>query len=375
MAEYSKLAQGKITQINTGAQMAVTLPFLPDFVAIDNPARITAGSGVYSASWQKDMGQGAAIINTAGTTTFITTATGTGISTVSAGLSLQSGPTVFLGASGSISKNAGAPLVTTTAAHGLSIGDVVVFSNLYQTSTTGMQQIAGIPFVVVTVPATTTFTISWDTSGSNYTAIATGGLNTLASFKQVLYPALYAPGQAFISAVATAAGGLNTTITTTAPSNVQQGQEVAFRIPTVWGPTQLNSLPDVLIPGSPIYSYVVSVTNANTFVINTPFTSLTAYNANQAFLSFSGLRFPQVVPVGDINTGGYPYTGLALYPSPTVYNGFQGSMTVPVTTINGPGIQGAFINATFMGFIIGTGVAGTAADTLYWRAYANDYNV
>lgn len=373
MAEYSKLAQGKVTVVTTGAQLAITLPFLPQFVEINNPARITAASGVYSASWQQDMGQGAAIVNTAGTISYITTATGTGISTVSASLALQYGPTILLGGSGGITKNAGSPTVTTTAAHGLSIGDVVVFSNLYQTSTTGMQQIAGIPFLVVTVPSTTTFTISWDTSGSNYTAIATGGLNTLASLKQVLYPALYAPGQAIVSAVATAAGGLNTTITTTAPSNVQVGQEVAFRIPTVWGPTQLNSLPDVLIPGSPIYSYVVSVTNANTFVINTPFTSLTAYTANQAFANFPGLKFPQVVPVGDVNSGGYPYAGASLYPSPTVYNGYQGSITVPVSTINGPGIQGAYINATFMGFVLGTGVAGTATDTIYWRAYANDY--
>jgi len=372
MAEYSRLAQGKITQIATGGISAVTLPFIPQYVNILNTTRIAAGSGIYEAEWETDMGQGAAVVNTVNVLSYITSATATGISTVYAGLALQYGPTILLGASGGITQSATTPTVTTTAAHGLNVGNVVVFSNLYQTSTTGMQQMAGIPFTVLTVPSTTTFTINWNNNTSNYAAITTGGLNTLASFKQVLYPALYAPGVSFLAAVATANGGLNTTITTTSPTNVQVGQEVGFHIPTVWGPTQLNELPNLVIPGSPQYSYVISVTNSQTFVINTPFTSLTAYNANQPFTSFPGLKFPIVAPAGDINSGGYAYTGGMLYPSPTIYNGFSGSITTPVSTINGPGIQGAFINGTFQGFILGTGVAGTAGDTILWRAYMND---
>ncbi|HXB13737.1 MAG TPA: hypothetical protein VNZ45_17240, partial [Bacteroidia bacterium] len=168
MAEYSKLAQGKVSVITTGAQLAVALPFPPQYVDIQNPARITAGSGVYSAQWQVDMGQGAAIINTAGTISFIPTATGTGISSIFAGLSLQYGPNFLLGGSGGITQSATAPTVTTTAAHGLSVGDVVIFNNLYETATTGMQQMAGIPFLVLTVPSTTTFTINWNNSGGNY---------------------------------------------------------------------------------------------------------------------------------------------------------------------------------------------------------------
>jgi hypothetical protein len=379
MAEYSRLAQGKVVVQTTGAQIAVALPFPPQYVDIINPARITAGSGVYNAQWQIDMGQGAAVINTAGTTTFITSATGTGISNISAGLGQQYGPTILLNGSGGITQSATTPTITTTAAHGLSVGDVVVFSNLYQTATTGMQQMAGIPFLVLTVGSTTTFTIGWNNNGGNYTAITAGGYQPtagtyIASFKQVLYPALYAPGQSVVSFVSTANAGLNTTIQTTSPTNVQVGQEIAFHIPTIWGPTQLNSLPNNVIPGSPQYSYVISVTNAYTFVINTPFTGLTAFNPNQPFASFPGQQFPIVAPAGDINSGGYPYAGSALYPSPTVFNGYQGSVTIPITTINGPGIQGSYINATFQGFILGTGVAGTATDTIYYRAYFNDYS-
>jgi hypothetical protein len=384
MAEYSRLASGKV--LSTGGQTAVIVPFIPNYIAIDNQTRLVAGAGVTSASWMTDMGQGAAILSTFGTgsqfiaptggTSSAGLTSGTGFSTIQAGLSLQYGPTFLLGASGAITKSATAPLVTTTTAHGLVVGDVVIFSNLYQTTTTGMQQMAGIPFEVVTVPSTTTFTINWNNNGTNYTAIATGGLNTLASFKQVLYPALYAPGLGIISAVSTAGGGLTTSIQTTAPTNVQVGQEVGFHIPTVWGPTQLNELPDILIPGSPLYYYVVSVTDSTNFVINVPFATLTAYTSNQAFTSFPGLKFPQVAAVGDVNSGGYPYTGASLYPSPMIFNGFQGSVSTAnqVSTINGPAIQGAFINATFQGFIIGSGISGTAADVIYWRAYLHDIN-
>lgn len=374
MAEYSRMASGQV--VSTGGQTAVIIPFLPDYIHITNTTRITAGAGVYTAFWEKDMGQGAAVVNTVNVGSFITAATGTGFRTFQAGLSNQLGPTVLLGAGGSITKNAGAPLITTTAPHGLVVGDVVIFSNLYQTATTGMQQIAGIPFKVATTPLTTTFTIDFDTSGSNFTAIAAGGLNTLASFKQVLYPALYAPDVAIVTGVAVAADGINTLITTNVPTNVEIGSEVGFHIPTAWGTVELNELPNVLIPGSPQYFYVISVVDADHFVVNVPFASLTAFNANQPFASFPGLKYPMVVPVGDVNSGGWPFTGSQLYPSPLIFNGFQGSIALAnrVRTINGPAIQGAFINATFMGFTIGSAISGTAADTIFWRAYMHDIN-
>ncbi len=379
MAEYSRMASGQV--VSTGGATAVVLPFIPNFIAIQNRTRLVAGAGVTSASWMTDMGQGSAVLDTFGTgaqfiapvggTSSGALVSGTGFTTIQAGLALQYGPTVFLGAGGGITK-ANGPTITTTSAHGLVVGNVVVFSNLYQTSSTGMQQIAGIPFQVVTVGSPTTFTINWNTNQSNYTAISTGGLNTLASFKQVLYPALYGPDIAVISAITL---GATTTIKTTMPTNVVVGQEVGFRIPSVWGSIELNELPNVIIPGSPIYGYVISVTDSTTFVVNINSSAYTAYNSNQPFASFVGLRYPQVVPVGDVNTGGLPISaGSQLYPSPNVFNGFQGSVTVPVSTINGPAIQGAFFNATFQGFIIGSSISGTAADQIYWRAYMHDIN-
>lgn len=365
MAEYSRLESGQVT--STGGNTVVVLPFIPNFIEISNSTRAAAASGVTRAWWETDMGQGSAFVVTTGAgpadgTSFITSTTGTGFTTIQAGLSLQYGPTVFLGASGGITK-AAAGVVTTTAAHGLVSGNVVIFQNLFQSATTGMQQIAGIPFVV-TVLSPTTFSIPWNTNQSNYTAIATGGLNTLASFKKVLYPALYAPGTAFISALSL---GATTGVTTTAPHNFQVGQEVAFRIPTIWGTQELNSLPNVTIPGSPIYGFVTAVGSSTTATVNINSSAYTAFNSNQPFASFSGEPFPQIVAVGDINSGSL----LSNFVSPSVYNGFSTSAT---NTINGPAIAGAYINATFQGFIIGSGVAGTAADTIYWRAYMHDLN-
>ena len=364
MAEYSRLAQGVVTSVLTGSPTSVILPFTPDFIEISNSTRATAASGVTRAWWESDMGQGAAMLVTtsagpADGTSFITTG---GFSTFSAGLSQQFGPTLAIA---SITQSATIPLVTTTTDHNLVSGNVVIFQALYESSSTGMQQIAGIPFVV-TVTAPTTFTIQGDNNGSNYTALT--GSPAGATVKQVLYPNLYAPNVGFIGFLTL--GGL-TVVTTTAPTNFKIGQEVAFRIPQTWGTTQLNSLPDVLIPGSPIYGYVTAVNSATQFVVNINSTGYTAFNPNQVFASFPGQNFPQVVAVGDVNSCGNPFTGFQLYPSPTFYNGMG---TGTRFSINGPSIQGAFSNNTSMGFIIGGSISGTTADSIYWRAYLNDYN-
>lgn len=367
MAEYSRLASGMVSSVLTGAPTSVIIPFIPNFIEIYNSTRATAASGVTSATWMTDMGQGSAFVVTTGAgpadgTSFITSG---GFSTFQGALGQQFGPSLAIA---SITKSATAPVVTTTGNHGLVSGNIVVFQNLYQTSTTGMQQIAGIPFIV-TVTGATTFTIAYNNNGSNYTAISGSPTSPTPTVKQVLYPNLYAPSVGFIAAITL---GATTTIQTTAPSNIQVGQEVAFRIPTVWGTTQLNSLPNNIIPGSPIYGFVQSVTNSTTFVVNIVSSTFTAFNPNQVFANFSGEQFPQVVAVGDINSGGYPYTGAQLYPSPAFYNGYGTGLT---NSINGPSIQGAFANNTSMGFIIGGSISGTTADVIYWRAYMHDLNL
>lgn len=373
MTEYSRIARGTFT--STGAAQIINLPFRPGYVEMTNYSSFAtpANHGIPRAVWHSQMGQGFAAVDLFNATPVLTTGvviTG-GISTFQAGQLLQ------FGAAQNVSTitKANPAVVTASAAHGLASGDVVIFSNLYQTSTTGMQQIANVAFTV-TVTGATTFTIPWNTNQSNYTAYNSGSATVQGTFKKVLYPYLYFPGDVVISAITT---GTTTTIDTTSAHNMVVGQEVAFRVPTAWGTQQLNSLPNVTIPGSPIYGYVISVTDYNTVVVNIDSTSYTAFNSNQPFASFPGQSFAQMVAVGDVNTGGVQISsGSALYPPP--YSMPIG--TTKVNTINGPAIQGAYVNNTAQGFIIGAGatvsdassvLVGAAGNVIYWRAIDSDY--
>ncbi len=370
MTEYSRMAKGSFT--STGAAKVINLPFTPDAIEMWNYSSFgtPANHGVPYAYWDRTMGQGFAVEQVFNATPVLSTdiVTSNGFSTFAAGQLLQYGAQLQIV---SITK-ASPAVVTTGAAHGLKSGDVVILQGLYQSSTTGMQQIAGIPFTV-TVTGSTTFTIPWNTNQSNYTALS--GSPSGAYMRQVLYPYLYFPGVAPISAITL---GATTTIDTTCAHNFVVGQEVAFRIQTNWGTYQLNSLPNTTIPGSPIYGYVVAVTDYNTVVVNINSSSYSAFNSNQAFASFVGEQFPQIVAVGDVNTGGVQISsGSALYPPP--YSMQIG--TTQTNTINGPAIMGAYVNNTARGFVIGSGagatdtssvLVGANGNTIYWRAFLHD---
>lgn len=365
MTEYSRMAKGSFT--STGATKVINLPFAPDRIEMTNysAAATPANHGVPFARWDVTMGQGFAVEQVFNATPVLTTdiVVANGFSTFQAGQALQFGAKKQI-----IGATAANPIVFNVTAHGYAVGDVVMFQGLYQSSTTGMPQISGMTFRISAVGDADHFSVVWPGGGSNYTALS--GSPTGAFVKKVLYPYLYAPGVAFIEAITT---GTTTTVVTTAANNFVVGQEIAFRIPTSWGTVELNSLPDTLIPGSPIYGYVISVTNSTTFVCNINSTGYTAFNTNQTVASVPGLSFPQVLAVGDVNTGGVQISsGSPLYPSPTV-NG--------ASTINGPAIQGAFVNNTSSGFIIGVGVGvndsssvlvGANGNVVYWVAYLDD---
>ncbi len=371
MAEYSKIARGSFT--STGAAQVINLPFKPSYVSFTNYTNAftaPAASQVVKAEWYASMGQGFAVQSVYDATPDLVmdAVIANGISTFEAGQLLQYGPTLAI--SGITKASAG--VVTTTTNHNLKSGDVVQFQGLFQSSTTGMPQINGLSFTV-TVTGATTFSIPWNTNQSNYTALS--GSPAGATVKKVLYPYLYFPGQTFISAITT---GTTTTIDTTDAHNFVVGQQVAFRVPTQWGMTQLNSLPNVTTPGSPIYAYVIAVTDYNTVVVNVDSSAYTAFNSNQTVASVPGLSYPQIVAVGDVNTGGVQVSaGSALYPPPY----FVPIGTTRFNTINGPAIQGAFVNNTSQGFIIGAGagvnvtgsvLVGDAEDVIHWLAIYPD---
>ena len=366
MAEYSRLARGTFTTAASPVAQVVNLPFQPQAVKLINYttyATPVQGS-VAQANWDAYMGQGNTTFSylESASSPWILGAdyTATGITTFSAGLSLQYGAQKQI-----IGATAANPIVFNVAAHGYSVGQVVVFEGLYQSPTTGMPQISGMQFVISAVGDANHFSVVWPGAGSNYTALS--GSPSGAYVKKVLYPYLYAPGVANIEAITL---GTTTTVVTTAPHNFVVGQEIAFRIPTLWGTTQLNSLPNTLTPGSPVYAYVTSVTNSTTFVCNVNSSSYTAFVTNIPVASVPGLTPPQVLAVGDVNTGGVGYSGGLLYPSPVV-NG--------ASTINGPAIQGSFVNNTSQGFIIQNGLGNvssypllTASSVYVYEAYLFD---
>jgi hypothetical protein len=361
MTEYQRQATGSFT--STGAAQYINLPFQPSQVWLYNYSSFAtpANHGIPKAYWNVAMGQGFAAVDLFNATPVLTTGvvTSNGISTFSAGLSLQYGASQQI-----IGATAANPIVFNVTAHGYSVGDIVVFEGLFQSSTTGMPQIAGMPFRISAVGDADHFSVVWPGGGSNYTALS--GSPAGATVKKVLYPFLYSPGVSFIEAITT---GTTTTVVTTTPHNLLVGSEVAFRIPTAWGTAQLNSLPNTSLPGSPIYGYVVSVTNSTTVVVNINSTGFTAFNTNLTVAQMVGQTFPQMIAVGDVNTGGTAISsGSALYPPPIV-NGFN--------TINGPAINGAFVNNTSQGFIIGAGAAasdassslvGANGNVIYWNA-------
>jgi hypothetical protein len=371
MTEYSRILDGYFT--STGSAQVINIPFQPNRIQMWNYSSYAtpAQHGIPEAFWDVNMGSGGGVVKLFNSTPVLTTdvITSGGFSTFSAGQLLQYGTQVQIASS---TKGSSTTTFTTASAHGYTTGQIVVFQGLYNTgSTTGMPQLTGIPFAV-TVTGTTTFTIAWNSNGSGYTNLT--GSPTGAYVKQVLYPYLYAPGVAVISALSY---GTTTTVTTSAPNNFVLGQQVAFHIPSAWGPTQFNSTAsnvNSLTPGSPIYGFVTAINSTTQFVVNITSTSYTTFSTSGITVAQvkAGLSPPQVVAVGDVNTGGVQYSGGAYYPSPLINS---------TSTINGPAISGAFVNNTSQGFIIGAGssvtdsssvLVGASGNVIYWTAWRGD---
>jgi len=387
MAEYSRMAKGNYTV--TGGSLGVSapslkyinLPFTPDYVELINYTQCLtpADDGVPFAKWDASVNVTVSMVTYNptvievynGATTLSTDLVLTnGITPFSAGLGFQFGPAQQV-----VASTKGTTTSFQVTGHGYSVGDTVMFYGLYSTQfTAGMPQLSNVPMTIVTVTDANNFIVNWNTNNSAYTNLAASP--TGAFVKKLLYPFLYEPGVNVITAITL---GATTTIQTAAYHNYVVGQEVGFHIPTSWGTSQLNELPDILIPGSPVYGYVVSITDNWTFVVNINSSSYTAFTTNQPVSTLPGLQFPLVVAVGDVNTGGNLISaGSPLYPSPQ-FPTFSGG----TRTINGPAIRGAFVNNTSQGFIIGTGaghtdtdafLGGADGDVIEWRAYLHDYS-
>jgi len=373
MAEYSRMASGTFTTAASPVTQFVNLPFQPQRVKLVNTTSYTAPAqyAVTTAEWDINMGQGTSVMEylESASAPWIVAAdsvASAGISTFAAGKMLQYGPQLQVASTTKATNT-----ITTASAHGLSTGDVVILEGMFQSSTTGVPQISLMPFVI-TVTSTTAFTINWNMNQSNYTNLS--GSPAGAYVRKVLYPYVFEPGVNFISAIDLS--GTNVKITTTANHNYVVGQEVGFRIPTAFGSTQLNSLPNGSVPGSPVYYYVTALNSNTQFTCSALSAGVTAYASNLTVAQMVGQSLPQVVSVGDVNSGGVAYSGGALYPSPVFPTSSGGT-----SSINGTAISGAFVNNTSQGFLVGLGVGAvqssalllTASSVYLWEAFLYDY--
>jgi len=387
MTEYSRMAKGNY--VVSGGSVGVSapnvkiinLPFKPDFVELINytAALTPTDDGIPFAFW--DASVNVTVSGTVYNPTVVEQFNGTsvastdlvltnGISVFSAGLSQQ-----FGAAQQVVASTKGTTTSFQVTGHGYSVGDTVIFRGLFQSATTGMPQMNGVPLTITTITDANNFVVNWNSNNAAYTNLSASPAS--AFVQKVLYPFLYVPEDNVITGITL---GSTTTIQTAMYHNFEVGQEVAFRIPNAWGTTQLNSLPNVIIPGQPIYGYVVSITDNWTFVVNINSSAYTAFTTNIAVASVPGLTFPQVLSAGDVNTGGNLITSTSsLYPPPL----FPTS-TNRIPTINGPAIRGSFVNNTSQGFIIGAGASsndataflgGQNGDVMEWRAFLHDMSI
>ncbi len=358
MTEYSKILRGTFT--SNGNAKFLSLPMVPDTIEIWNKTEWNSAvdDTVFQAIGFAEDAAGTAdcLIKTAAEAVGAIQITSGGFSFISAG-TYQYGPTFTI--SGIV---AATGIATTTAPHGFAVGDAVL---LY--GTLGMLQIAGTMTTVTAVTSPTTFTIG-NIPTAGFAAAATAGF-----VKKVLYPDLYVPFGTNITAVST---GATTTITTSVNHSFVIGQEVFFVIPStsfvnttpVWGTTQLDSQFVVQSTGIPQQAYVTAIPAANQITVNVNSTGFGTFTYPTSAQAALGITFPQVLAIGDQNSGGTLVPPLPPQPSGTPIAGtlYPNAITIP----------GAYLPNTRQGVIVGLGtvdaVMHTTSDVIAWRAIFPD---
>jgi hypothetical protein len=129
--------------------------------------------------------------------------------------------------------------------------------------------------------------------------------NTVISFPVPPYsnppiePQNFQPSQFVITAISF---GVNTTVTTSVNHNYVVGQLTRLLIPSKYGSQILNEQ----------IGYVISIPAANQVVLTINSTNSDPFISSPTFLPFQSKTLPQIVAVGDINSGIISSTGRIL---------------------------------------------------------------
>lgn len=352
MGQYSKHVEGEFT--STGVAKFIRLPFFPRSFEIVNKTQ-------YSSATANKIKEAFSYVNDTAATAYITyngaastvanktIITSGGFTWIDAGTPTF-GPSQSASGANSVDKDTDFMTVNITS-HGYQTGDVV-----WLTGTTGMLQIAGMPYTITRVDANS-FTIPIDTSAYTFAADATAVTAKILYYSDLYIPFLITP-VGIISASAPHADWA--VITTNVDHQFVVGQRVKFRIPSQWGMVELDGLDGIVqdvgnIDNAQAYTVVTDGSPVNAFRVNIDVSGFTAFDFPAS--AAVGMDFPQAIPVGDENFG-------------YIYNGG--------TPLNR--VLGAFVANTRQGVLVGLGngtqVMHVANDVIHWRAELPDgYNV
>lgn len=266
----SLIASGSFT--STGAARNIVLPSRPDYFKIVNRSTWgTAPTDVIQSEWFYGYADGQAITITEGGGSALTgtavAAGGTGFtfvdSTVDTPIASYATGTAITAANPAVVSDANTPTV----------GDTVVLYN-----TTGMLQIAGMPFTVTAVTAGVDFTLGYlDASG--FAAAATN-----ADYRIFRAP-YWNPDKAYIVGITAANPAV---ISTSTAHDYAIGDKIRVTCPAAFGMVEIDGL-----------EATITAVTANTITTDINSAAFTAFAFPTSAVAAAGVDFPMLTSAGE----------------------------------------------------------------------------
>lgn len=321
------ISQGYFTQPATATNINLPIASDVDWMYVYNQTQIAAGSAStgYQFYWQRGLPSNAGFewqSNAGSTAVNLVYITSGGFNLINTTINT---PGVLNNGSTGISaiSTATPPVVTVGSTTGIAAGSIVRLYN-----TTGATQFGGYDFTVGNGTLTgTTFSLDY--------APTLGAAGTGGSFRAIPYNPYFYPRNQYITSITQANPCV---VKTSVTHGYQVGMSVAFRIPSIFGMTQLDTL----------FGTIVAVNTAtNTFSVNIDTSA------------FSAFTFPL--------TGTQPFTPAQVFPN--------GMDTAYAANNSLNQLSDAYVNVGYIGMQLRAGVnspAGQAGDTIYWVAGKSD---
>lgn len=310
--EYDKFIQGTYT--SDGLAREIVLPFEPDHFEVKDQTKwgdTTAVTNIKS-EWFLGFADASAL----GYTQTVTSNILVSSAVSSGGFTLLDSSVNPLGSplTGSAVTAAEPAVVSLASTAGLVNGDVVLIAG-----TTGMLQIAGLPFSINAVVANTS--ISLEFSGVAATT-ATAPAASAAVVRRINFPNIYIPKLRYVTRITQASSAV---ITLSTVHGFAVGQQLRVNIPSEFGMTEMNGR-------SGFVTAINTTTNTVTVDINS--SSFTAFAYPLSAVAGAGVSFPIVQPIGEIAES----------------------------------FDGSFTDTGFVGINIGLSVVGTSGSVMRWQA-------